>query len=86
MNAGQANAVTGSQGDKDALACAVAVSEELGITPADVLLLSTGVIGQRIKMDHLLEGVPKLVAQLGTSPENSLQASEAITTTGSFRK
>jgi hypothetical protein len=51
VNAGQANAATGDQGYQDCLASAAAVGQALSISPDEVLLESTGVIGRRIKMD-----------------------------------
>eukprot|EP00873_Tetraselmis_striata_P001086 jgi/Tetstr1/421350/TSEL_012319.t1 len=81
INAGQANAATGSQGYQDSLDSVAAVAEALGITTDEVLVESTGVIGRRIKMGALLESVPKLVAQLSDSPEDAHRAAVAITTT-----
>ncbi|MBD2293080.1 bifunctional ornithine acetyltransferase/N-acetylglutamate synthase [Anabaena sphaerica FACHB-251] len=78
-NAGQANAATGSQGMKDALESADLLAKELGISPEAILLASTGVIGQRIKMDALRGGIPKLVAAL--SEDGSDAAAGAIITT-----
>lgn len=78
-NAGQANAATGDQGWQDALASAQWLGETLTISPDTILLASTGVIGQRIRMDALRQGLPKLVAQL--SDEGGEAASKAIVTT-----
>ncbi|WP_353932445.1 bifunctional ornithine acetyltransferase/N-acetylglutamate synthase [Okeanomitos corallinicola TIOX110] len=78
-NAGQANAATGSQGVKDTLESADLLAKELGISPESILLASTGVIGQRIKMDALRDGIPKVVAALST--EGSDAAAGAIVTT-----
>jgi glutamate N-acetyltransferase/amino-acid N-acetyltransferase len=78
-NAGQANAATGEQGMKDAQASAVAIAHELNITPDLVLLASTGVIGQRIKIDALTSALPQLVAEL--SETGSDAAARAIITT-----
>jgi N-acetylglutamate synthase/N-acetylornithine aminotransferase len=41
-NAGQANAATGDQGYEDAVNCATITAASLGVTPDDVLLMSTG--------------------------------------------
>ncbi|MBF2034408.1 MAG: bifunctional ornithine acetyltransferase/N-acetylglutamate synthase [Leptolyngbyaceae cyanobacterium T60_A2020_046] len=79
VNAGQANACTGPQGWKDAIASAEAVAQALNLPVESVLVASTGVIGQRIRMDALLAGVPSLVAAL--SPEGSADAAQAIVTT-----
>ncbi len=78
-NAGQANAATGNQGWFDALESGMAVAQALNIPSESVLLASTGVIGQRIKMDALRSGIPKLVAAL--SQTGSDAAAGAIITT-----
>jgi len=78
-NAGQANAATGEPGRKDALESAQALGETLNIPADAILLASTGVIGQRIRMDALLSGIPKLVA--AASETGSDAAASAIVTT-----
>lgn len=78
-NAGQANACTGEQGLQDALASAAATAEALGLGASQVLTASTGVIGQRIKIDALQAGIPNLVGDL--SHEGSDRAARAIVTT-----
>jgi glutamate N-acetyltransferase / amino-acid N-acetyltransferase len=60
-NAGQANAATGDQGWADSLESAQLLGQALNISPESILLASTGVIGQRIKMDALRAGIPKLI-------------------------
>jgi glutamate N-acetyltransferase / amino-acid N-acetyltransferase len=79
INAGQANAATGSQGWADAVESAELLANALNIPPEVVLVASTGVIGQRIKMDALRSGVPNLVA--AASVTGSDQAAQAIMTT-----
>ena len=81
INAGQANAATGDAGYQDCVESAEAVAAALGISPAEVLLLSTGVIGRRIKLDALKSSVPKLASSLGDSVEDAHHAAVAITTT-----
>ncbi|PHM09135.1 bifunctional ornithine acetyltransferase/N-acetylglutamate synthase [Nostoc sp. 'Peltigera malacea cyanobiont' DB3992] len=78
-NAGQANAATGTQGYLDTLESALAIAQALNISSESVLLASTGVIGQRIKMDALRSGIPKVVAAL--SQTGSDAAAGAIITT-----
>jgi glutamate N-acetyltransferase / amino-acid N-acetyltransferase len=78
-NSGQANAATGEGGWADAIASANALASALNIAPAAVLLASTGVIGQRIKMDALIAGIPGLVA--AASPTGGDAAAKAIMTT-----
>ena len=78
-NAGQANAATGAQGMLDALECAQLIAQALTISSDLVLLASTGVIGQRNKMEAIRAAVPNLVASLN---ENGSDATaRAICTT-----
>lgn len=78
-NAGQANAATGSQGIQDAQESADLLAQELGISSDAILLASTGVIGQRMKMDALRSGIPELVKAL--TENGSDAAAGAIITT-----
>ncbi|MBD2073309.1 bifunctional ornithine acetyltransferase/N-acetylglutamate synthase [Phormidium sp. FACHB-592] len=78
-NAGQANAATGAFGWDDALECANALSQALGVPSESILLASTGVIGQRIKLDALKAALPQLVATISDTGAES--AAKAITTT-----
>ena len=78
-NAGQANAGTGEQGWQDALLSAELLAKELSIVPEEVLLASTGVIGQRIKMDELRRGIPQLVNHMAA--DRGKEAAKAIITT-----
>lgn len=79
VNAGQANACTGDQGWQDALTTCEKAAEALNISAEAVLVASTGVIGQRIRMDNLLAGIPNAVAAL--SETGSEDAAKAIVTT-----
>ncbi|MGB3491270.1 MAG: bifunctional ornithine acetyltransferase/N-acetylglutamate synthase [Elainellaceae cyanobacterium] len=79
VNAGQANAGTGSAGWDDARESASLVATALGIDADQVLVASTGVIGQRIRMDAMRTGIPKLVEQ--ASAENGEIAAQSILTT-----
>ncbi len=78
-NAGQANASTGDRGWLDALETAMMLGQALNISSKSVLLASTGVIGQRMKMDAFKAGIPKLVEAL--SETGSDAAAKAIITT-----
>lgn len=78
-NAGQANAATGEPGWQDALASAKLLGQELNVPADAVLLASTGVIGQRIKMDKLREGITPLVR--AATENGGADAAKAITTT-----
>jgi glutamate N-acetyltransferase / amino-acid N-acetyltransferase len=78
-NAGQANAATGERGLQDALLTASLLAKELNTPPDTILLASTGVIGQRMKMDAFIAGIPKLVAALSLTGGDA--AAKAIITT-----
>jgi glutamate N-acetyltransferase/amino-acid N-acetyltransferase len=78
-NAGQANAATGEQGWRDALESAKALGQALNIPADSIMIASTGVIGQRIRMDALMAGIPQLVA--AASETGSDSAAQAIVTT-----
>ncbi|MGK7917495.1 MAG: bifunctional ornithine acetyltransferase/N-acetylglutamate synthase [Prochloraceae cyanobacterium] len=78
-NAGQANAATGEQGWQDAIESAKFLGETLNISADSILLASTGVIGQRIPMDILRAGIPKLIAV--ASATGGEAAAKAILTT-----
>jgi glutamate N-acetyltransferase / amino-acid N-acetyltransferase len=78
-NSGQANAATGAQGWEDAVASANALASAMNIAAEAVLLASTGVIGQRIKMDALMAGIPALIA--AATHEGGDSAARAIMTT-----
>ncbi|MEO0988830.1 MAG: bifunctional ornithine acetyltransferase/N-acetylglutamate synthase [Cyanobacteria bacterium J06639_14] len=79
INAGQANACTGLQGWQDAVTSCEQVAKVLQVPLESVLVASTGVIGQRIKMDALVAGIPQVVAAL--SATGSGDAAKAIVTT-----
>ena len=78
-NSGQANAATGEQGWQDARETAQLLAQALKIEPDEVLLASTGVIGQRMKMSAFRAGISPLVAAL--SETGSEAAAQAILTT-----
>ncbi len=83
-NAGQANACTGEQGVQDAIASAEALGKALNLSDKSILLASTGVIGQRLKIDVLRAGIPALVDAL--SSEGGDKAARAIVTTDLITK
>ncbi len=60
------------------------VADELKITPEDVIVASTGVIGQQMSIAPFRSGIPKLVAGLSTA--GGSKAAEAIMTTDTVMK
>jgi glutamate N-acetyltransferase/amino-acid N-acetyltransferase len=84
VNSGIANAATGLQGERDAKLTAVAVGEVLGLAPAEVLVLSTGVIGAPLPVEKVARGVVEASAAL--SPDGGPGAADAILTTDTHAK
>ncbi|KAL0440590.1 UNVERIFIED_CONTAM: Arginine biosynthesis bifunctional protein ArgJ, chloroplastic [Sesamum latifolium] len=81
INAGQANAATGDAGYQDVIDCSHALAELLQLKPEQVLIESTGVIGQRIKKEPLLKSLPDFVNLLSSTVQGADSATVAITTT-----
>ncbi len=84
INAGNANACTGVQGERDALATAAAVAVVLDCAPEDVVVCSTGVIGVPLPVDRIVSAVPELSEKLDS--RDGTPAAEAIMTTDTFPK
>jgi glutamate N-acetyltransferase/amino-acid N-acetyltransferase len=84
VNSGQANAATGARGATDALSATAALASHLGLAPEEVLPCSTGVIGEPLHMDALLEALPGLVAALGDDGGDGF--ARAIMTTDTVEK
>jgi glutamate N-acetyltransferase/amino-acid N-acetyltransferase len=61
VNSGCANACTGEQGLADAAEMASLVAKGIGVLPEDVLVASTGVIGQRLPMELIRAGMGQIV-------------------------
>ncbi|MBU3621264.1 bifunctional glutamate N-acetyltransferase/amino-acid acetyltransferase ArgJ [Polynucleobacter sp. CS-Odin-A6] len=79
VNTGNANAGTGDQGMKDALATCAALAKELQLNPEQILPFSTGVILEPLPIAKLIDALPKAVANLGE--DLWFDAAEAIMTT-----
>ncbi len=82
-NSGNANACNGAQGDADAAAVVQRVADAIGCEAADVAACSTGLIGEQLPLDLMLDAVDPLVAGLG---DHADAAAEAIMTTDTVRK
>jgi glutamate N-acetyltransferase/amino-acid N-acetyltransferase len=84
INAGVANAATGDQGIADAESTAAEAGNVLGLVPEQIVVLSTGVIGLPLPMEHVLAGVQAASASLDT--EGGAAAARAILTTDRWPK
>ncbi len=90
VNSGCANAVTGIKGREDAKAMSESVDKCFGdesFAPgSQTLVMSTGVIGQRLPIEKITDAIPKAYESLGASHEHWLRAANAICTTDTFPK
>ncbi|WP_116113170.1 bifunctional glutamate N-acetyltransferase/amino-acid acetyltransferase ArgJ [Austwickia chelonae] len=84
LNSGCANACTGSQGPQDVKATADHLAGRLGCTSSDVIVCSTGMIGELLPLSVLLSGIDAAVSSLGAG--GGPAAAEAIMTTDTVAK
>ena len=82
-NSGNANTCN-ADGIEVAEKTASLLGEALGIDPSDVVVASTGVIGQRMDITPIQNGIPLLVSAL--SPDGGADAAEGIMTTDTVKK
>ena len=91
INSGCANAVTGKGGEDDALAMSEKASSCFPDDPDDGLghrsiVMSTGVIGQRLPIKKILDKIPPAFSSLDSTHEAWLSTARAICTTDTFPK
>ncbi|WP_209911995.1 bifunctional glutamate N-acetyltransferase/amino-acid acetyltransferase ArgJ [Paeniglutamicibacter psychrophenolicus] len=88
LNSGGANACTGPEGFANTHATAEHVATVLGVSSGDVLVCSTGLIGEQLPMDKIIPGVGAAAAALGTGNEfdGGSAAATAIMTTDTVSK
>jgi glutamate N-acetyltransferase / amino-acid N-acetyltransferase len=84
LNSGGANACTGPQGFQNTHRTAEKTAELLGISASDVVVCSTGLIGEQLPMDKLIPGVEAAVAAL--HDDGGADAAAAIMTTDTVAK
>ena len=84
-NSGNANACA-PQGEENAIKMCQAAAKAIGCKPEDVLVSSTGVIGQTLNVKVIEDGMPELYAALDHSAEASDAAAHAIMTTDTEKK
>ncbi len=79
VNSGNANAATGEQGYRDALAMRDEAAKALDVDPAHVAVAETGTIGVPLDVAAVLDGVRTAAAAL--SPEAGIDFTSSIMTT-----
>ena len=83
-NSGNANAATGEEGFMDNVRMAQKVAQLLECPPAQVVTASTGIIGHRLPIEKIEEGIERAMLEL--SAEGGSAAAEAIMTTDTVPK
>ncbi|KAK3067409.1 glutamate N-acetyltransferase [Teratosphaeriaceae sp. CCFEE 6253] len=88
VNSGCANAVTGKLGLEHAQTMARETDKCFGAVGnlPQTLVMSTGVIGQRLPIDKITAAIPKAHQALGATHDHWLKAAAAICTTDTFPK
>lgn len=84
VNAGNANVFTGAKGRTACVETAAAAADLLGCTPAEIMLASTGVIGEPLPFERIVTALPG--ARKALSPDAWGDAAHAIMTTDTFPK
>ena len=84
VNAGCANACTGETGARHVRQTCEAVGAALGCAPERVFAASTGVIGEPLAIDKIIDALPPLIQSLDVAAWR--RAAQAITTTDTFAK
>ncbi|PHH77098.1 hypothetical protein CDD80_922 [Ophiocordyceps camponoti-rufipedis] len=85
INSGNANAVTGARALEDAAKMASTTDERVGCRDS-TLVMSTGVIGERLPIKKILDNIPVAYHNLDKSHESWIKCADAIRTTDSFPK
>ncbi|RQD77691.1 MAG: bifunctional glutamate N-acetyltransferase/amino-acid acetyltransferase ArgJ [Candidatus Syntrophonatronum acetioxidans] len=84
VNSGNANACSGERGREDAERMVDLTARHLNLEPSQVLVSSTGVIGQLLPMEAVERGIKSACEDL--SGEGGTRAAEAILTTDTIKK
>lgn len=85
-NSGNANACTGERGMDDAREMARLAAAACGARPEQVLVLSTGIIGEYLPMDKIARGIEAAAAQLAADEQALDAAARGILTTDTVVK
>jgi len=86
INSGNANACTGEEGWKGAVAMAETTAEELKIEKEKVIVASTGLIGEPFPTEKVLKGIKECVNKLSSREMAGSLTANAILTTDTFAK
>ncbi len=81
VNSGNANACTGQAGVKNAIRMCRETAAQIEEDPHNVLVASTGIIGEPMPMSKIAAGISKAAANLSASSKSGLDFAKAIMTT-----
>jgi glutamate N-acetyltransferase/amino-acid N-acetyltransferase len=86
INSGVANACTGEQGMRDAHEMASRAADVCGCDQQDVLVMSTGVIGEFLPMDKICSGIVAAANDLAADEQSLINAARGMMTTDTVHK
>jgi glutamate N-acetyltransferase/amino-acid N-acetyltransferase len=86
MNSGNANACTGERGLRDAERMAQLAAEKCGAQGEAALVLSTGIIGEYVRMPKITAGLAQCAEKLANTEEAFINAAQGIMTTDTVHK
>lgn len=86
INSGNANACTGDQGDKDAAQMAQLAAAQCGAEPRQMLVMSTGIIGEHLPMEKITGGIAAAGGKLSDDQASLTLAARGMMTTDTVEK
>lgn len=86
VNSGNANACTGTKGFNDAVTMCGTVAEQIGCDSHQVLIASTGIIGEPMPIAKVTKGIKEAYAKTSSSANAGLDFARAIMTTDTHPK
>ncbi len=86
MNSGIANACTGEQGMRDAVEMTERTATACGLVAQDVLVMSTGLIGEHLPMEKICAGISAAATKLANDEQALIDAARGMMTTDTVHK
>ena len=86
INSGVANACTGERGMRDALEMAQRTAAACGFAEQDVLVMSTGLIGEHLPMEKISAGIADAATKLADGEQALIDAARGMMTTDTVHK
>ncbi|MHC4585507.1 MAG: bifunctional glutamate N-acetyltransferase/amino-acid acetyltransferase ArgJ [Planctomycetota bacterium] len=86
VNSGNANTCTGKQGLANAVKMCGETAKQIESNPGNVLIGSTGIIGEQLPISKIVTGISEAVGKLSASPKAGLDFAKAIMTTDTRAK